>query len=211
MRAFIGHKGFVKSVAISPDKRLLASGATDGAIRIWRATDGTLVREHRGQWTWVTSVVFSPDGKLLIAGPNDCTLRYYRISDGALVRTVKLTSSNLGIGCEVLSLELSPDKKHLLATANTAVLIRLADGRILKRFGDDSKIHFVSRFSPDGRLVAIGGEGGMASLWRVSDGKRLHRFESDAEMLWSLAFSPDGKTLVAGVDTVLALWQIPPH
>ena len=35
-----GHMGWVNSVAFSPDGQTLASGATDGAVRLWDVVTG---------------------------------------------------------------------------------------------------------------------------------------------------------------------------
>ena len=56
----VGHRGWLESVAWSPDGRLLLSGGADGIARIWNAKDGTLVGriigDPQGQWTVVDAV-----------------------------------------------------------------------------------------------------------------------------------------------------------
>ena len=62
-----GHAGAVGSVAFSPDGQTLASVSGDRTIKLWRVSDGTLLRTlwHTGG---VTSVAFSPDGQTLASG-----------------------------------------------------------------------------------------------------------------------------------------------
>jgi WD40 repeat protein len=58
-------------------------------IRLWRVSDGALVRTLTGHTDSVTSVAFSPDGSLIgVGGIWDRTIRLWRVSDGALVRTL---------------------------------------------------------------------------------------------------------------------------
>jgi WD40 repeat protein len=39
-----GHDGFVNSVAVSPDGKLVVSGSVDQTLRFWNAANGKLVR-----------------------------------------------------------------------------------------------------------------------------------------------------------------------
>jgi WD40 repeat protein len=66
-----GHADYVNSVAFSPDGTLLASGSDDKTIKLWRVSDGSLVRTLTGHTYWVNSVAFSPDGTLLASGSSD--------------------------------------------------------------------------------------------------------------------------------------------
>jgi WD40 repeat protein len=51
------------SMTYSPDDNLLFSGAElNHSVHIWRASDGSLLRELTGHTDWVTAVAVSPDG-----------------------------------------------------------------------------------------------------------------------------------------------------
>jgi hypothetical protein len=82
-----GHTQHVYSVVFSPDGRLLASGSTDHTIKLWRVSDGSLVRTLAGHTHGVFSVVFSPDGRLLASGSGDKTIKLWRVANGALLQT----------------------------------------------------------------------------------------------------------------------------
>jgi WD40 repeat protein len=68
----------------------------------------------------------------------------------------------------------------------------------------------VVTFSPDGRTLATGTEGGKVTLWRVSDGEKQSEFSCSSASLsiGSVAFSPDGRTLAAASYDVVGLWQL---
>ncbi len=70
-----GHAGSVNSVAFSPDGQYLASGSWDGTIKLWRVSDGALVRDYDQETgTGVLSVQFSPNGRFLGYGRADATV-----------------------------------------------------------------------------------------------------------------------------------------
>jgi len=75
-----------QGVVFSPDgygrsaaAPLLASGAADNTVRLWRAADGALLRTLEGHTFWVWSAAFSPDGRLLSSGSGDGTVRLWGV------------------------------------------------------------------------------------------------------------------------------------
>jgi WD40 repeat protein len=66
----LGYSG-VRSLAFSPNGRILLTGGMDGSIRFWRVPDGALIKlydqpalgETGGSSTNVDTVAFSPDGR----------------------------------------------------------------------------------------------------------------------------------------------------
>ncbi|KAM3100585.1 TIR domain-containing protein [Phormidesmis sp. 146-35] len=52
-------------------------------------------------------------------------------------------------------------------------------------------------YSPDGTLIATGGNDGTLKLWNP-DGKLAAEVNSDQEVIWSVAFSPDSKLIATG-------------
>ncbi len=65
-------------------------------------------------------------------------------------------------------------------------------------------------FSPDGKLLAIGGEnGGKLEIWNLKTQKQVHSISADKSGLFCVAFSPDGKTIASGgAEPEVKLWNV---
>jgi WD40 repeat protein len=71
-------------------------------------------------------------------------------------------------------------------------------------------------FSPDGKLIATGGQDGVVKLWNAADGTLVRELTGSVADQTAVAFSPDGRTVAAStwgrswageVDTV-HLWRL---
>ena len=82
--ALRGHKGWVNSVAFSPDGTSIVSGSFDETIRVWDVVTGKQVGEM-GHENSVNSVAFSPDGTHIVSGFFDKTIRVWDAVTGQQV------------------------------------------------------------------------------------------------------------------------------
>jgi WD40 repeat protein len=69
-------------VALSPDGRRLAAGASDGRITIWDVASHQEVATLEGHKDWVTQLAFTPDGDHLVSASKD-QLRVWRAASWA--------------------------------------------------------------------------------------------------------------------------------
>src|SRR5262249_19007122 len=93
----------VRSLAFSPDGKVLAVGALNELIRLRDVATGRTVARFGADDLHAHRVEFSPDGKILTAWCYDRTLRFWDVKTGREVRKVD----------EAAALALSPDGRTL--------------------------------------------------------------------------------------------------
>ena len=225
-RYFRGHEGRVWSVAFSPDGKLLASSGNDGKVILWNIETGQylhVLQEHEG---WVWSVAFSPDGKLLASGGDDCTVRLWDVETGQYlpfilnhddrVRSVAFNHDTtlLAIGSDDGKVRLWNLKALEEAKKDPGEDLQknLEEGKYWKTLGEHKSWVWSVAFSPDGKLLASGGDDGKVILWNIETDQKDKYGEILVEhegRVWSVAFSPDGKLLASGGDDgKVILWNI---
>jgi WD40 repeat protein len=72
-----GHHEAVRSLAISPDGKMLASGGDDRVISIWEIPSGLRLAAWEAHKTDVTALSFSVDGRTLVSGSADGALKLW--------------------------------------------------------------------------------------------------------------------------------------
>src|SRR5438045_6021755 len=81
-----GHGGSVWTVAFHPDGRRLASGGTEGDVRLWDVSTGKETACLQAKRRAIRALAFTPDGERLLTAGNDHLWRIWRLdSDEELV------------------------------------------------------------------------------------------------------------------------------
>ncbi|BAZ09814.1 protein kinase [Calothrix sp. NIES-4071] len=198
------HSGYVMSVAISQDRRTLASGSTDKTIKLW-SIDGEEIRVLKGHNQSVMKIAFSPDGKTLASGSNDRTAKLWNIETGQEIRTF------VGHSDSISDLAFSPDKKTLATSSadKTIKLWNIATGEEIRTLrGHTSRVTSVA-FSPDGKVIAAGSNDKTIKLWNISTGEEFRTLKGHNDTVTQIAFSPDGNQIAsAGADKIIRLWNV---
>jgi WD40 repeat protein len=106
---FAGHKGEVKAVAYSPDRRTLATASADKTARLWDLNTGKLLATLEGHAGAVRAVAFAPRGPKLATAGADKTVKLWDRTTRKELATLR------GHAEEVTALEFSPDGRTLFS------------------------------------------------------------------------------------------------
>jgi WD40 repeat protein len=214
----VGHAGNVTEVVFSPNGSLIASSSTDGTVRLWNVSDGSLQQVLEGHTDYVLTLDFSPDGSLLASGSNDGSVRIWQISDGSLLRAIE--SYFLG---RVLKVEFSPDGS-LLAVADHLCNVQLRWVRSGILYRTLAQLNCVANqggtvqawglaFSPDSNQI-ITGEGrpccgGYLQSWLVDDEYTSpRRLKGYNLRIRDLSYSPNGSKIAVALLGSPVFWLV---
>ncbi len=195
----------VRSVIFSPDGKLLATGDTDGIVRLWEASSFREILTCKGHTNVVESVAFSPDGKILVSGSYDKTIKLWDVKTGECLKVFQ------GHTESVMSVTFNPDG-NILASGSFDRTIRLWDirtGECLKILQGHTKVVLSVAFHPVDEMLASGSGDNTVRLWNIGSGQCLKILHGYTKNVFSVAFHPAGEILASGSgDKTVKLWNI---
>jgi energy-coupling factor transporter ATP-binding protein EcfA2 len=200
----------VSSLAFQPAGRWLASGASDGGVRLWDLDHPEAALRLDTGGKRVLALAWSPDGDTLAAGLDQ--------KGGALLWNPRQGAGGARAACEdkdVRALAFGRDGKALFCgTAQGDVVLgyaagaRRSAGEVTVLPGPVAAINAL-RISPDGESLATAGGDGSVRLWSVrrpATGPVV--LPGHESWVWAVAFSPDGaKLLSGGEDRTIHVWS----
>jgi WD40 repeat protein len=202
--ATLNHGSHVRGLAFSPDGQVLVSVGFNGMARVWRvATTSTVTSLQMGAGLF--SVCFAPDGENLFVGGGKGLVEMWNWKTG------RRTGQFQGHAEDVVAIAVSPDGTRLATSSYQDAQIHLwsvGTREILQSLSEPHRPAGAGlAFSRDGKILALGGSGGVVRYCNVNSGGLTSKIPLTLGV-GSLAFSPDDtKLAVAGAGYSLRIYD----
>src|SRR5262245_46859554 len=209
-----GIRGSVNGVIFSRDGQFVVTAAGEpglvGQARLYRAADGSLVREFLSHKDSLYCAQLSPDGQLLATGGYDSTIKLWNVADGQELRSLD------GHNGAVFELAFRPDGKVLASASGdrTVKLWNVATGERLDTLKESLKELYTLAFSPDGTRLAAAGIDNRIRVWQVTTEAKegtnplLASIFAHQSPVLRIVWSADGQPLASsGEDRLVKLWN----
>jgi WD40 repeat protein len=196
--------------SFSPDGSKVVGIDFDGVLRMWNATDGTLIakaelRPGRDSTNTFNKVYFGPDGRYILVRQqfSDVGVREAVWSTKPFAPVPGLDGGQWGGDGH----SFSPDGTSILVSSGrTARKIDLRTGAVRSTFSCASQTIDIPKFSRDGtRVVALCGEGA-ADVFDARNGRLLREFRE--AHVGNPIFSPDARRIAFVGGGVVSVWDV---
>jgi WD40 repeat protein len=192
--AWPAHDAGIGAVAFSKDGQHLATGTSEGEVKIWDCATRREVARFEPVQRHLFWLAFSADGKMLAGAGASSRVWVWDVASGRPILELG------GHGQAVPCVAFSPNGRLLATTtfsAGEARLWELPSGKLAAALKGHVQGVVAVEFSPDGKTLVTGSHDRKVKLWNVATHQELVTLPFAAHVT-SARFSPDGRALAIG-------------
>jgi WD40 repeat protein len=196
------------AIAITPDGKLLISGADNGTLTIWESSTAKEKWSIGGHKGWIRAVAVTPDGMSVISGGDDKVVRVWNLETG------REESALTGHTSEVNAVATAPNGELAFSCSSdrTVKIWDLKSGQRAMSSPPHADEVSAVVVTPDSRVAISASFDGTLKLWEVNTARELGLLGAHTQRVkrvGAVAVTPDGKHAIsASHDGTLKVWDI---
>lgn len=177
IRTVEAHQGWIRAVAMSPDRQTLVSCGNDNAVKLWNVADGSPIRTLEGHTSHVYNVAFHPDGTRLASCDLKGVVKDWNLKTGACDRDL--------------------DAK-VLWKYDPGFMADIGGARAMEFSADGSKLACAGITNVSNAFAGVGNPGVVVFDWKDGKSKLLKTKEAFQGTAWGVAFHPADFVIAGG-------------
>src|SRR5262249_29753449 len=159
------HSDTVFGVAFSPDNKMLVTCGADKFVKTFEVPSGKFLKSFEGHTHHVMGVGFSGDGKLIASGGADNVVKIWSYESGEQVRTINAHTKQV-----TALVFVGKSQNFITCSGDTQMKMWNTNGQPGRSYSGGNDFLFSVAASPDGSVIAGGGQDGAVRLYNGSTG-----------------------------------------
>jgi WD40 repeat protein len=206
----------LRSVAFSPDTRLLATGGDYMAVHTWSAETGQAMASFKSHVATVGAVTFVGNSELLSGSADKDAFVWDAEPGWTLERTIGSIDDATVLADRVMALDFNTDGSLLVAGGGVpsrfgeVKIFSTADGALVRALSEPHTDGVLGvAFSPDGSKIATCGADKYVKVFVTATGAMVRPFEGHTDYVLDVAWRGDSRSLAScGADNTIRVWDV---
>ncbi len=205
-RRFVGHTNRVRTLSISGDGSILASGGESNKIRLWDLHNGeqiSILSEHD---SWIRSISFDHNvpAEKFFSASEDKTIKFWNIKNRQCIRTINTANY-------IWAIKVHPNHEWLIAGGEDCKIHfwNIKTGELGASLSGHRAAIYSLALNKSGNLLFSGGFDNLIKIWDLNSGKCIGNLNGHESWVWGLDINPQGNKLISGsADGTIRIWDI---
>ncbi len=206
----------MRSVAFSPDTRLLATGGDYMAVHTWSAETGQAMASFKAHTGTVGAVTFAGDSELVSGSADKGAFVWSAEPVWVLDRTIGSIEDATILVDRVMALDFNTDGSLVVAgggvpsRSGEVKVFNTADGALVRALTEPHTDGVLGvAFSPDGSRIATCGADKYVKVFDTETGAIVRPFEGHTDYVLNVSWRGDSRALAScGSDNSIRVWNV---